>query len=542
MKNDSIIKNKNVYFILGFIFLLLLAPSKVLAAEQLVSAGTSYSNATNLQYTTNGYFAQYGSGTAYFRFTTPSNSKGYTSIYYKNTSMNSYSTFELLSETESRIDYGSYISQNNTNTANVKLESGQTYYIRVGNGIQGGKFLLYLSYKEDKDENSKEKATALAINKEIVSSLDGYDDIDFFSFVAPTSGNYFFKYANNGINYYTDFAIYDWNTDEQLYNDGWVYKNYSTSKVLSLEKNHKYYIKIWGGGSSTGSYTLIVSNQSVSGIKLNQSEVVMNEDKSYKLTPTISPSGAYDKSVSWSSSDTSVAYINTEGEITAINAGSAIITCTSKEKLNMKATCLVIVIPSKMYEPYIYSENNTESKIVLQWSNYSKSSGFTIYSYDTKKKQWKIAKDNISKDVSKTSITSAVQGGKKKKLSAATTYKFKIASYTLVNGKKYYGAASEELITSTAPGKVKIKSVNANNGKVKVRWKKVTGATGYRIYAKSSGSNYYFYVGSIKGQKKESYTYNTYSRGKYTYKVVAYRNINNISYEGTGTKKTVKIR
>lgn len=92
----------------------------------------------------------------------------------------------------------------------------------------------------------------------------------------------------------------------------------------------------------------------------------MDEGKSYKLTPTISPSGSYDKSVSWSSSDTSVAYINTEGEITARNAGSAIITCTSKEKPSTKATCLVIVIPPKMYKPYIYSKNNTELKIVLQ--------------------------------------------------------------------------------------------------------------------------------------------------------------------------------
>ena len=62
-----------------------------------------------------------------------------------------------------------------------------------------------------------------------------------------------------------------------------------------------------------------------------------------KLTPTFTPADATNKSVTWKSSDTSIATVATDGTVTGVKVGTAVITCISVIDTTVKATCTVTV-------------------------------------------------------------------------------------------------------------------------------------------------------------------------------------------------------
>lgn len=90
-----------------------------------------------------------------------------------------------------------------------------------------------------------------------------------------------------------------------------------------------------GGGSSTTVY--------VTGITLSQTAATLAVGQSLQLTSTITPSNATDKTVSWTSSNTSVATVTSEGYVVAKAAGSATITCSANDGSGKKATCSITV-------------------------------------------------------------------------------------------------------------------------------------------------------------------------------------------------------
>ena len=94
------------------------------------------------------------------------------------------------------------------------------------------------------------------------------------------------------------------------------------------------------GDASAGAGTGLVR---VTGIKLSKTSVSLTAGKSIAITATISPNNATNKSVTWSSSNTAIATVS-GGTIKAVKAGSATITCTTKDASGKSATCKVKVI------------------------------------------------------------------------------------------------------------------------------------------------------------------------------------------------------
>ncbi|MBQ0093199.1 MAG: Ig-like domain-containing protein [Bacteroidales bacterium] len=80
----------------------------------------------------------------------------------------------------------------------------------------------------------------------------------------------------------------------------------------------------------------------VSGVELNKTSITITEGDNYTLSASVKPSDATDKSVNWSSSNTSVATVDQSGKVTAVKAGSATITVTTTDG-GYTATCNVTV-------------------------------------------------------------------------------------------------------------------------------------------------------------------------------------------------------
>ena len=80
------------------------------------------------------------------------------------------------------------------------------------------------------------------------------------------------------------------------------------------------------------------------------------------LEVQIAPNDASNKSISWSSTNSSVATVNSEGLITANGVGSATIIASTQDGTNLSATCTVIVENVSGIEN-IYNDDNAVVKI-----------------------------------------------------------------------------------------------------------------------------------------------------------------------------------
>lgn len=79
----------------------------------------------------------------------------------------------------------------------------------------------------------------------------------------------------------------------------------------------------------------------VDAIELSESEKKLNVGKSFTITATVKPDNAWNRTVTWSSSDPSIATVDENGTVTAIAKGEAIITAESAD--GVKAECKVTV-------------------------------------------------------------------------------------------------------------------------------------------------------------------------------------------------------
>ena len=84
------------------------------------------------------------------------------------------------------------------------------------------------------------------------------------------------------------------------------------------------------------------SDVGVTGVSLNATSATMKKGETKQLTATVSPSNAKDKSVTWTSSNTSVATVSASGLVTAVGGGSADITAKTKDG-GKTAVCKVTV-------------------------------------------------------------------------------------------------------------------------------------------------------------------------------------------------------
>ena len=93
---------------------------------------------------------------------------------------------------------------------------------------------------------------------------------------------------------------------------------------------------------STGGVTPDPEPVAVSSVSLDKTELTLPRTESYTLVATINPSDASDKSVTWKSSDESVAKVDANGKVTALKVGTATITVTTVDGAKT-ATCEVTV-------------------------------------------------------------------------------------------------------------------------------------------------------------------------------------------------------
>lgn len=100
----------------------------------------------------------------------------------------------------------------------------------------------------------------------------------------------------------------------------------------------------------------------VSSIVLNKTSATLNVGEYVQLNASVSPSSATNKSVSWTSDNTSVATVSGNGLVTAKSAGNAIITCKANDGSGKKATCTITV--KEPVKPEAITLNKTKTSLI----------------------------------------------------------------------------------------------------------------------------------------------------------------------------------
>ena len=183
----------------------------------------------------------------------------------------------------------------------------------------------------------------------------------------------------------------------------------------------------------------------------------------------------------------------------------------------------------------IKATSNSYNSIKLTWNKtVNGANGYAVYRSTSKDGKYTLRKTITSKNT----IEFADTG-----LDTNTTYYYKVRPYRMIEDKKEYGSYSEIVCAKPVLSKTTI-TVSSTSKKATIKWNKVLGASGYKVYSATSSDGTYSLKKTITSINTLSYTNTNLVSGKtYYYKVRAYRNVNgNVVYGPYSVVKSQKIK
>ena len=206
--------------------------------------------------------------------------------------------------------------------------------------------------------------------------------------------------------------------------------------------------------------------------------------KGAKKTITVETAPAFaSKSMSFSSSDTSIATVSSSGVVTGKTYGKVYITIKSKVS-DAKTKIAVKVIPAA---PSSFKEASAKTgSVTLKWSAVSGAEGYQVYMLKNGEKV-------RLKTLAKTTFTVS-------KLKAGTKYTFYVRAYVKKDGTAFY-SSMKMLKAVTAPAVPTVKLSKTSSSRGTLSWNKVTGATEYVVYKYNASKKAYVKLKTVKTNK-----------------------------------------
>ena len=123
---------------------------------------------------------------------------------------------------------------------------------------------------------------------------------------------------------------------------------YTTAATTTSMSGYQYRCEVSNSAGSVTSnavtLTVNAATVSVTGVTLEPKELSLYTGQSETLAATVQPEDATNQSVTWKSSDDTIATVDSTGKVTAVGAGNATITVTTEDG-EKTATCTVTVRP-----------------------------------------------------------------------------------------------------------------------------------------------------------------------------------------------------
>ena len=149
-----------------------------------------------------------------------------------------------------------------------------------------------------------------------------------------------------------------------------IYKN---TGALNVEKD--FYIALyvsvkhkWGEFKAPVIIPVKVV-RNINNITLDKSEAYLIVDEQISLKATVLPENATNKSVTWKSSNETVATVDANGTVTAVGVGEAIITATTTDGSNLSASCKVIVHANYLGGKTVNTYSGASERVSVEMTN-----------------------------------------------------------------------------------------------------------------------------------------------------------------------------
>lgn len=237
--------------------------------------------------------------------------------------------------------------------------------------------------------------------------------------------------------------------------------------------------------------------------RVGDKTVTMGLNQTRQLQVKITPSDTTNKNVQWTSSNNSVATVDSNGVVISKNSGSTIITATTHNGLKT--------------EFFIEVETPVTS-ITLNSNEINLNPGGT-FKLDATVNPSNASNKNIKWISANESIATVDQSGNVTADVAGTTY----ISAVSADGKVVATCTlnvSKPVVTK--PAKVKIKSAKKKGKKVTLKWKKISDAAGYVVYMKTNSGKFKA-VKTVKKAKTVKAVISLKKGNKYSFKIRAYK-------------------
>lgn len=237
--------------------------------------------------------------------------------------------------------------------------------------------------------------------------------------------------------------------------------------------------------------------------RVGDKTVTMGLNQTCQLQVKITPSDTTNKNVQWTSSNNSVATVDSNGVVTSKNSGSTIITATTHNGLKTE---------------FFIEVETSVTNITLNSNEINLNPGGT-FKLDATVNPSNASNKNIKWISANESIATVDQSGNVTADVAGTTY----ISAVSADGKVVATCTvnvSKPVVTK--PAKVKIKSAKKKGKKITLKWKKISDAAGYVVYMKTNSGKFKA-VKTVKKAKKVKAVISLKKGNKYSFKIRAYK-------------------
>ena len=289
-------------------------------------------------------------------------------------------TFRLIADVTPSTAYNKVVKWTTSNPDVVSIESSSGTNVTIKAKAQGDAELTVTT--DDRKLTAsctvhvRPKATSITLSDSTKDLYTG-DTYKLVATVLPTNAN--------------DLTV-SWKSDKtsvaEVSADGTVTAKSAGTAVITATSNSNTAL------TATCTVTVTKKTIHVQTVSLSKDYLELVQGNSEALVATVLPSNADNKSVTWKSSNSLVASVDANGRVTASGQGTAVITATSVDNSNAKATCNVKVLPPPVS---VESVTLSESSIYLQY-NKSHTLVATILPEDASNKNvvWSSSNESIA--------------------------------------------------------------------------------------------------------------------------------------------------
>lgn len=237
--------------------------------------------------------------------------------------------------------------------------------------------------------------------------------------------------------------------------------------------------------------------------RVGDKTVTMGLNQTRQLQVKITPSDTTNKNVQWTSSNNSVATVDSNGVVTSKNSGSTIITATTHNGLKTE---------------FFIEVETPVTNITLNSNEINLNPGGT-FKLDATVNPSNASNKNIKWISANESIATVDQSGNVTADVAGTTYISAVSADDKVIATCTVNVSKPVV---TKPAKVKIKSAKKKGKKVTLKWKKISDAAGYVVYMKTNSGKFKA-VKTVKKAKTVKAVISLKKGNKYSFKIRAYK-------------------